>query len=149
MIVAVAYDADIILVKMSHCNLHTWRLCIVSIESCLFISNNVVMLHLAQAYWVTNSFDMNSFNVFFGKWDGLITRMVLRAKRGGPGLYIYAINLFKELKGASCNSLFCHFVITSLLLQRLFRDWIHAYTCKYNVYIIYTKTQHQLKGKVV
>ena len=75
-------------VKMSHWNLRTWRLCIVSIESYLwpFITNNVVMLHLAQVYWVTNSFDMNSFNVLFGKWDGLITRMVFRAKRGGPGL---------------------------------------------------------------
>ena len=28
------------------------------------------MLHLAQAYWVANSFDMNFFNVLFGKWDG-------------------------------------------------------------------------------
>ena len=46
------------------------------------------MFQLAQAYWVTNSFDMNSFNVLLGKSDGLITRIVglLRAKRGGPGL---------------------------------------------------------------
>ena len=33
----------------------------------IYLYYNAVMLHLAQVYWVTNSFDMNSFNVLFGK----------------------------------------------------------------------------------
>ena len=29
----------------------------------LFITNNVVVLHFAQAYWVTNSFSMNFLKI--------------------------------------------------------------------------------------
>ena len=45
---------------------------------------------LAQAYWVTNSLDMNSFNVLFGKWEE--EWYSERAKQGGPGLFYYIIN---------------------------------------------------------
>ena len=38
------------------------------IDCKLFITNNVVVLHLAQAYWVTNSFYMNFLNLFWQIW---------------------------------------------------------------------------------
>ena len=80
------------------------------------------MLHLAQAYWVTNSFDMNSFNVLFGKWDGLITGMVLRAKRGGPGLCSYnRCRILSICVRSSSNPLvFVHGVKTYMVSHNVF-----------------------------
>ena len=65
-----AYNKAVLQVK-------TYRITVMyNIDCKLFITNNVVVFHFAQAYWVFSN-------------DRLIKRMVLRVKRGGPGLLIY------------------------------------------------------------
>ena len=58
------------------------------IDCKLLITNNLVALHFVQVHWVTNSLSLNSLRIFLNIFSisqrGLITRMVLRAKRGGP-----------------------------------------------------------------
>ena len=72
---------------MRYCKLFTLWICIVS-TSKLIITNNFVALHALQTYWVTYSFSMNLIKICFGKWDGLIIKTVLRAKRGGSALVL-------------------------------------------------------------
>ena len=72
---------------MRYCKLLTLWICIVS-SSKLIITNNFVAMHALQTYWLTYSFRMNLIKICFGKWDGLIIKTVLRAKRGGSALVL-------------------------------------------------------------
>ena len=48
-------------------------------------------------------FGMNFFNILFCKIDGLITRMVLPAKRGGPDLSLSIREQFCDFACLSAN----------------------------------------------
>ena len=70
--------------------------------------DNVVVFHCAQAYWVLSN-------------DGQITRMVLQAKRGGPGLSTneYLVVLAK-------------FVYFCLIISFFKDEWHSYYRCLLN-----------------